>query len=150
IGVAMNAEQPQKQRDPHPRGQTLAADVAQREHRVAIVLVDAEEVAGHVSGRERFARNLKIAVAHEGWSAEPPVYLRPLKEPSTQLSVVLPPLSQFELKLLLASLLARYRFSQPRRYHIQRTCPREAAAEQRLSHSRSLIPQTCSRCRAPS
>src|SRR5262249_42686312 len=135
--------------NPHPRSQTLAADVAQREHRVAVVLLDAEEVTGHVSGRKRFARNLKVAVAHEVWSAQPTIHLRSLKEPSVQISIVLPELSQFELKLLLASLLARYRFGQPRRYHIQRTCPREAAAEQRLSHSRSLIQQTCSRCHAP-
>src|SRR5262245_2288611 len=103
----MNAKQPEKKRNPHPRSQPLAADVAQREHRGAVVLVDAEEVTGHVSGRKRFARNLKLAVTHEVWSAKPPVDLRSLKEPSVQISVVLPELSQFELKLLLASLLAR-------------------------------------------
>src|SRR5215471_12321559 len=69
-GIAMNTQQTQKETSPHPRREAFSADIAESEHCLAAVILNGDEVAGQVPGRECFAGNFEVAVPYQTGTAK--------------------------------------------------------------------------------
>src|SRR5262249_23594624 len=82
--------------DPHSRGESFAADVAEREHQTFIRLFDTEEIARQMTNGKNLARHIERSVTHETRRTQTPVYLCGFEDRSVQLRVIA--LQPFELQ----------------------------------------------------
>src|SRR6185369_4671315 len=83
------ADQADKMRDPHPRRQTFATDVAEREDQTFIRLLDTEEIARQMTNRKDLTRYVETAVSHQTRRTQSTMHLCGFEDRSVQLSVIL-------------------------------------------------------------
>src|SRR5512134_3731338 len=84
----VRANQTDEMCDPHPRGESLATDVAQREHESVRRLFDTEKISRQMSNCKNLARNFESAMAHKTRRTQSPVHLCSLEDRSVELRVI--------------------------------------------------------------
>src|ERR1044072_4249871 len=83
------ANQTNEMCNPHPRGQTFAADIAKRQYETITRLFDTKEVTRQMTNCKNLARHIETAVSYQSLRTQSTMHLRGFEDRSVQLSVIL-------------------------------------------------------------